>query len=451
MTCDGRWLNIWDGENRLVSQQNVVSFAPNLLLEFRYDHRGRRIAKKVTDLGNNNNVLSNLRFAYDGWNLVAEFDVATGGSLSLARSYTWGPDLSNTLQGAGGVGGLLAARSGTADFYPCFDGNGNIIAWSDSQRQVRRRFDFDPFGNVTTTENSATPMPNIPLGFSTKYTDSETGLVYYIGRYYFPPLGRWLSMDPIAEEGGINLYGFVRNDGINRADYLGLDPGVAYPGLASAIESSTTQYLQDRDASNLAKTMAELERVKTTYENSPDETLKALGKAIGSVIKDINSHPASGTYEIGIQALEQWAIHSNDYQTNGTYNCNHFVANAVSAAGRKPPRFPRHTLLGFSRDASAREWYDGGAVFKEWKVCYWIEHTNGSDPSTKAPLVKVKLKEPSLGDIITFGFHIGVYLGSGVYVSSSTTTYSDQNPNGVAIKPVPSELDVKYIVPVSSQ
>ena len=33
---------------------------------------------------------------------------------------------------------------------------------------------------------------------------------------------RWLSRDPLGEEGGINLYGFVGNDGINDYDYLGL-------------------------------------------------------------------------------------------------------------------------------------------------------------------------------------------------------------------------------------
>ena len=33
----------------------------------------------------------------------------------------------------------------------------------------------------------------------------------------------WLSRDPIGEEGGLNLYGFVGNDGVNRWDYLGLD------------------------------------------------------------------------------------------------------------------------------------------------------------------------------------------------------------------------------------
>jgi len=58
--------------------------------------------------------------------------------------------------------------------------------------------------------------------FSSEYHDSETNLVYYNYRYYSPELGRWLSRDPIGENGGWNLYGFVRNDGINNLDYLGL-------------------------------------------------------------------------------------------------------------------------------------------------------------------------------------------------------------------------------------
>lgn len=37
-----------------------------------------------------------------------------------------------------------------------------------------------------------------------------------------PELGRWLSRDPIGEEGGLNLYGFVGNDGVNKWDMLGM-------------------------------------------------------------------------------------------------------------------------------------------------------------------------------------------------------------------------------------
>jgi hypothetical protein len=35
-------------------------------------------------------------------------------------------------------------------------------------------------------------------------------------------LGRWINRDPKAEAGGINLYGFVGNDPINRIDLFGL-------------------------------------------------------------------------------------------------------------------------------------------------------------------------------------------------------------------------------------
>lgn len=40
-------------------------------------------------------------------------------------------------------------------------------------------------------------------------------------RCYDPLTGRWPSRDPIGERGGINLYGFVGNDGVNRLDFLG--------------------------------------------------------------------------------------------------------------------------------------------------------------------------------------------------------------------------------------
>jgi integrase/recombinase XerD len=47
-------------------------------------------------------------------------------------------------------------------------------------------------------------------------------VTYYGYRYYDPITGRWPSRDPIGEEGGVNLYGFVGNDGVNWVDYLGL-------------------------------------------------------------------------------------------------------------------------------------------------------------------------------------------------------------------------------------
>jgi len=56
--------------------------------------------------------------------------------------------------------------------------------------------------------------------FSAKYTDGETGLLYYGYRYYQASTGRWSSRDPLEERGGQNVYAFA--DALNRIDLLGL-------------------------------------------------------------------------------------------------------------------------------------------------------------------------------------------------------------------------------------
>ena len=62
---------------------------------------------------------------------------------------------------------------------------------------------------------------------STKYFDDETELAYYGLRYYSPEMGRWISRDPIGEQGGINQYSGMANAMPNRIDFLGLlAPGV---------------------------------------------------------------------------------------------------------------------------------------------------------------------------------------------------------------------------------
>jgi hypothetical protein len=41
--------------------------------------------------------------------------------------------------------------------------------------------------------------------------------------YYDPRIGRWLSRDPIGEDGGFNLYAYCGNDPVNKHDPTGLD------------------------------------------------------------------------------------------------------------------------------------------------------------------------------------------------------------------------------------
>jgi RHS repeat-associated protein len=67
------------------------------------------------------------------------------------------------------------------------------------------------------------------------YTGLYTGLYNYGYRYYHPKLGRWLSRDPIGEEGGGNLYRFVGNDISNNFDVLGLLFGAILGAIAGGV------------------------------------------------------------------------------------------------------------------------------------------------------------------------------------------------------------------------
>ena len=67
------------------------------------------------------------------------------------------------------------------------------------------------------------------------------GVSFYQYRYYDPVTGRWPSRDPIEEEGGMNLYGFVSNNSISRNDYLGLcSEGESRIDAAKVISTSAT-------------------------------------------------------------------------------------------------------------------------------------------------------------------------------------------------------------------
>jgi hypothetical protein len=52
-----------------------------------------------------------------------------------------------------------------------------------------------------------------------------TGVTDYLYRWYDPVTGRWPSRDPIEEDGGVNLYGFVKNSPLGLFDVLGLGWG----------------------------------------------------------------------------------------------------------------------------------------------------------------------------------------------------------------------------------
>ena len=95
----------------------------------------------------------------------------------------------------------------------------------------------------------------------------------YQYRYYDQLTGRWPSRDPIEEVGGINLYAFVGNDGINKWDVLGLEFKGTY--------SITTKELKliDKDRKN-------------KFSRKDNVTCECEGSSGDNNFKNIN---ASGT------------------------------------------------------------------------------------------------------------------------------------------------------------
>jgi RHS repeat-associated protein len=233
LTDDGIWTYTWDAENRLIRVQTTAGAMalaapwrpfPGRRIEFTYDYLGRRVGKRVYDLDENREILSR-RFVYDGWNVIAEYAAPGGTAIgALLRSYTWGLDIARTLADAGGVGALLQLVDHTASrtYLAAYDGNGNVTALLNPDTgTLAAVYEYGPFGEAIRADATDEFAASQPFRFSTKWTDSETGLVYYGRRYYNPSQGRFLGRDPIEEKGGLHVYGFCRNDGVNRWDFLG--------------------------------------------------------------------------------------------------------------------------------------------------------------------------------------------------------------------------------------
>jgi len=126
-------------------------------------------------------------------------------------------------------------------YYYLADANKNIGQLLNSSGYIVAKYEYSPFGKLTVNNDSV----NNPFRFSSEYFDDETGLIYYNFRYYSPTIGRWLSRDPIEEQGGYNLHTFIYNSPINKIDVLGFSAICDY--LNAAIQAINNNLQKAKD------------------------------------------------------------------------------------------------------------------------------------------------------------------------------------------------------------
>ena len=223
---------VYDDENRLVQwfwYETDSSHLTNgaLRTDFYYDGMGRlreRLEFYIQGPGQSTNPTSSSEvlfgalssrpppswtfnyatlYFYDGWRVIQERD-----SNNVPQvSYTRGLDLSGSLEGAGGIGGLLARSSGyssgnwTSHAYYHADGNGNITCLIASNQSQVASYRYDPYGN-TVSQSGTLAGANV-YRFSSKEVHTNSFMYYYGYRFYDSGLQRWINRDPIQEQPGL--------------------------------------------------------------------------------------------------------------------------------------------------------------------------------------------------------------------------------------------------------
>ena len=192
----GTWQYYWNAENQLVRVVKPgAGPLPYRTINYRYDALGRRVQRQMKRGGTTD-------FTYDGQDVI--LDQKSDGSTT---TYINGPGIDNKLKQTSSV---------TGTHYYLQDHLGSTTALTNSSGNVSSQITYDGYGN--STSNSLTRY-----GFTGRELDADTGLLYYRARWYDPQLGRFISEDPIGFAGGdVNLFGYVKNNPLNRRDPLGL-------------------------------------------------------------------------------------------------------------------------------------------------------------------------------------------------------------------------------------
>lgn len=174
--------------------------------------------------------------------------------------------------------------------------------------------------------------------------------------YYNPATGTWLSRDPIEEQGGLNLYGFVGNAPINKIDALGLytlddaRASLKRRGVAEAIPAVPAQlvygstvggYLPGKPAeysrNQVFDEWLSLERASTSWQAGLPKCppcLAASGASVANPDPAIWDDPHTPTNAAKFHPGGVWEIRTKNANSSGAGNqCIYDSAGALIVTG----------------------------------------------------------------------------------------------------------------------
>jgi RHS repeat-associated protein len=177
-------------------------------------------------------------FTYNGLNQRVKIVEKENETVSSTKQLVWIPgdtqpseerDASNSVTKRYYPQGM---QVGSINYYYTRDHLGSIRELTDSSGTVQTRYDYDPYGRRTKVSGDL----DADFGFTGHYFHQASALHLALYRAYDADLGRWISRDPIGEQGGINLYDYSFNDPLNNVDPSGLDIAIAI-GFAAGLTS----------------------------------------------------------------------------------------------------------------------------------------------------------------------------------------------------------------------
>jgi RHS repeat-associated protein len=115
--------------------------------------------------------------------------------------------------------------------YQCGNHLGSASLELDNQAQLISYEEYYPYGSTSyQAGRSAAEVSRKRYRYTGIERDEESGLNYHGARYYAPWLGRWVSCDPIGEQGGIDFFSYCRDNPTKNLDTSGLDDWCVIPG-----------------------------------------------------------------------------------------------------------------------------------------------------------------------------------------------------------------------------